>query len=229
MDLVSFETPLNPEGDTGAAISASPLDAKIGTERKANECSYKTASGELISARGALRVQGKKEYRYGETFYGKKADVHKTLISANKVHRKGHAAVVDLNGGCIILHNSVFARKIQQFVLNEIVSEPGAVRLCLENGTYVGYTKTQQPVRTRSDQELRSMHAKQHSGGFRPPRWGAGPMASVGMAHSCPPAQLPETQLRLRQEPCSSGGMTPTENETLDAGIDDEAIGTCGD
>ena len=143
----------------------------IGTERKANECSYKTASGELISARGALRVQGKKEYWYGVTFQGRKAHVHKTLISANKVHRKGHAAVVDSNGGCIILHNGVLARKIQQYVLNEIVNEPGAVRLCLENGTYIGYTKIQQLVRTQSDQELCSMHAKQQSGSFRHPRW----------------------------------------------------------
>ena len=185
---------LNPEGDTGAAISASPLDAKIGTETQANECSYKTASGELISARGGLRVQGKKEYWYGVTFQGRKADVHKTLISASKVHRKGHDPVVDSNGGCIILHNSVFASKIQQFVLNEIVNEPSAVRLYLENGTYIGYTKTQQLVRTRSHQELCSMHAKQQSGGFRPSRWGASPMASVGMAHSCFPAQSPETK-----------------------------------
>ena len=59
LDVASFETlgrspRLDPEGwlrwtcDTGAAISACPLDAKIGTDAEANECGYKTASRELI-------------------------------------------------------------------------------------------------------------------------------------------------------------------------------------
>ena len=114
-----------------------PPDAKIGTETQANECSYKTASGELISDRGRLRVQGTTEYGYGLTFQDRKADVHKTLISPSKVHSKGHVAVVDLNGGYIIPNNRALARNIQQFVQNEIVKEPGSVRLYLENGTYI--------------------------------------------------------------------------------------------
>ena len=47
-------------------------------------------------------------------------------------------------------------------------------------------------------------------------------MAS-GTAHSCPLAKSPETKLQIRQEPCSSGEMMPVENETVDAGFDDEA------
>ena len=47
--------------ETGAAISAFPLDARVGTETQANDCSYKTASGELMSDRGGLRVQGTTE------------------------------------------------------------------------------------------------------------------------------------------------------------------------
>ena len=38
----------------GAAISAFPLDAKIGTETGANERSHKTASGQLIPDFGGL-------------------------------------------------------------------------------------------------------------------------------------------------------------------------------
>ena len=59
---------LDPEGwlrwtyDTGAAIPAFSLDAKIGTETEANECSHKDASGELILDRGGLRVQGTAGY-----------------------------------------------------------------------------------------------------------------------------------------------------------------------
>ena len=82
----------------------------------ANDCSHKTASGELISDRGGLRVQGTTDYGYGVTFQSRKADVHKTLISASKVRRKGHVAVVDSNGGYIVPYNSMLARKIQQLV-----------------------------------------------------------------------------------------------------------------
>ena len=56
------------------------------------------------------------------------------------------------------------------------------------------------------------------------PSVGVSPMASVGKAHSFPPAQSTETKWQLRQELCSSGGMIPIENEIVDAGIDDEAI-----
>ena len=37
------------------------------------------------------------------TFRGRKADVHKTLISASEVHSEGRVAVVDLSEGYIIL------------------------------------------------------------------------------------------------------------------------------
>ena len=107
----------------GAAISAFPPDAKIGAETEANECHCKTASWELISDRGGLRVQGTTECGYGITFQGRKADVHKTLISVSKVQSKGHIAVVDSNGGCIILYNNALAREIQHYVQNEIVNE----------------------------------------------------------------------------------------------------------
>ena len=63
--------------DTCAAISAFPLDARIGTKTDAKDCSNKTASGERISDRGGLRVQGKIKYKYVVTFQGRKADVQK--------------------------------------------------------------------------------------------------------------------------------------------------------
>ena len=110
-----FEAPgrsplLHPEGWLRWAF---PLDEEIGTATQVNECSYKADSGELISGRGGLRVQGTTEYWNGVTFHGRKADVDKTLISARKVHSKGHVAVVS-NGGYIILHNSALARTNQQ-------------------------------------------------------------------------------------------------------------------
>ena len=64
LKLLSDHRTSNHEGwlrwtyDTGAANSAFSLDAKIGTETQANGYSYKTASGDLISDRGGMRVQG---------------------------------------------------------------------------------------------------------------------------------------------------------------------------
>ena len=142
-----------------------------------------TVSGELSPDHVGLCVQGTTEYGYGVTFRGRKADVHKTLISASKVHIKGHVAVADSNVGYIIPCNSALPRKIQQFVQNEIVNESGALSLYLESGTHIGYTKIQQHVHTRRDQELCSAHAKQLSGPSASLE-GASPMASVGKVHS---------------------------------------------
>ena len=44
-------------------------------------------------------------------------------ISVSKVQSKGHIAVVDSNGGCIIPYNNALAREIQHYVQNEIVNE----------------------------------------------------------------------------------------------------------
>ena len=138
LDLASIETPVRSphpdhEGwlrwtyDTGASSMAFPLDARIGTETQANDCSHKTASLELISDCGGLRAQGTTEYGYGVTFHGRKADVHNTLISASKVRYKSHVAVADSNGGYIILSSSRLAIKIQHFVQKEIAKELGAI------------------------------------------------------------------------------------------------------
>ena len=91
--------------------------------------------------------------------------------------------------------------------------------LYLEKGTYIGYTNVQQHVRTRSDQQLCSMHAKQLE---------VSPMASVGQAHRCSPAQ-PETKLHIRRVSCSSGDMEcmPLDTQIVVAGTDDDAIEVC--
>ena len=52
---------------------------------EANECSYKTASGELISVRGGLRVQGTTAYGYGVTFRGRKADTVRAMLQLSSI------------------------------------------------------------------------------------------------------------------------------------------------
>ena len=76
----------------------------------------------LLQSHGGLCVQGTAEKGCGATFRGKNADIHKTLISASKVHSKGHVAIVNSNGGYIIPYNSTFARHVQQFVQHEIIN-----------------------------------------------------------------------------------------------------------
>ena len=95
----------------------------------------------------------------------------------------GHVAVVDSDGGYIILYNSTLARKTQQPVQHEVVNEHGAIRLYQENGTYIGETQIQQQGSTRGNQELCSMDERQQSGAF-------GTLTSVCKAHSCPLAPI---------------------------------------
>ena len=93
-----------------------PLDAKIGTETEAYQCCCKTGSGQFIPDHDGWSVQGTIERGYGESPRDRQADVHKTLVSASKVHSEDHVAVVDSNGGYITFYNGTLARKIQQFV-----------------------------------------------------------------------------------------------------------------
>ena len=62
------------------------------------------------------------------TFQGRKADVHKTPISASKVHSKGHVAAVDSNGGYIILYNSALARDFNNSSEMRLSKNLGAIR-----------------------------------------------------------------------------------------------------
>ena len=65
----------------------------------------------------------------------------------------------------IVACNSTHVRKTQQYVQHGIVNELGAIRFHYENdGTYVGYTKHQQHVRTGSNQQMCSMHAIEETG-----------------------------------------------------------------
>ena len=59
---------------------------------------------------------------------------------------------------------------IQQLVQYEIIKVLRVVRLYLENGTYIGFTKIEQYVLTRNSLELSSMLARQQAGSLRHPQ-----------------------------------------------------------
>ena len=135
-----------------------------------------------------LCVQGTTEYGYGVTFRGRKADVHKTLISASTVHSKDHVASVDSNGG-YILYNSALARKILPFVQNEIVTELGAVLLYLEIGTDIWHRhRIHQNSATRLHTKRSTIvfdASKTTVGRPSAPLEGVSPKTSVGEPHRC--------------------------------------------
>lgn len=147
---------LNAEGwlrwtyDTGAAITAFPLDASMGIETPPNGASYKTASGELIPDHGGLSVRGSSESGYNVILNGRKADVHKTLVSAGMVHKKGHVAFLDAEGGYLLPGWSALSKKIQQIIRQEVWKEKAAVKLYQEAGIYVGYTKVEQDLQLQA-------------------------------------------------------------------------------
>ena len=139
LHLASFDTPvispqLDPEGslrwtyDIGAAIQHFHWMQRLKQNRTRMNAAPETATGELISNRGGLRVQQTSECGCGVTFQGKKADVHITLISVSRVRSKGHVADVHSNGNHIFPCNSILATQIRLFVRNEVVNEPGASR-----------------------------------------------------------------------------------------------------
>ena len=191
----------------------------------ANECSNKTAPGELISDHGGLCVQGTTEYGCEVTFPGRKADVHKTLVSSSKVHSKGHVAVVISNGG-----TSSLTTAHMQDIFNNAFKEKSSMNLeqyvCILRTAPTSDTpKSSNKCKTRNNQEVCSVHARQQSGGFRCPQREY-PMASVGEAHSFLPTQSLVTKLQIRRVSCSSGEMEclPFESKIVDAGFNNETI-----
>ena len=151
VDVQSLQgTPhLDPDGwlsftyDTGAAVTAFPLDMEIGESEAPSEASYKTASGEIIQDRGGIRLVGTTENEELVQLNGRRTDVHKVLLSAGKVHAKGHLAVLGKGGGYIVPAGSDLAGLLREVVAQHACRTPGVVPLHEERGTYVGYMKVE--------------------------------------------------------------------------------------
>jgi hypothetical protein len=129
--------------DTGAAVTAFPLDAKMGEETEPNESTYRTASGEIIPDKGGLKLQATTEARHPVTLNGRRADVHKILVSAGRVHAKGHVSYLNGAGGWVIPGGSALARKMEDLINEHARRTKGSLQLYQERGTYVGYVKVQ--------------------------------------------------------------------------------------
>jgi hypothetical protein len=73
--------------DTGAAVTAFPLDSPGKHTDPNPNATYRTASGEIIEDAGGLIVQGESEHGEAIRLKGRKADVHKVLVSSAQVRR----------------------------------------------------------------------------------------------------------------------------------------------
>ena len=129
--------------DTGAAATAFPLGTPGLPGGPADQnATYKTASGELLSDSGGLRVTGTTEHGDRVRLSGRCTDVHKPLVSASRVHAKGHCSWIESGGGYIFPSTGRLASEIRKLVARRIGAEKGVIPLWEENGTYVGYLWT---------------------------------------------------------------------------------------
>jgi len=134
--------------DTGAAETAFP-GSTPGQRSVPNPlASYKTASGEIIPDEGGLVVSGWSELGGNLRLSGRCAAVHKPLVSASRVHNKGHATWLEKGGGYILPGNGRLMKRIREMIAREISQETGAIPLWEEQGTYVGYVRLAGPAAT---------------------------------------------------------------------------------
>ena len=106
-----------------------------------NNSTYKTASGEIIEDEGAVELQGIGENGSKMALHGRRSGVHKPLVAASQVQKKGHLTVLDGDGGCILPRASPLARKVRALLRTEVKKEVFAVPLYVEKGVYTGYIK----------------------------------------------------------------------------------------
>ena len=122
-----------PLGGLGQSMSA--------TSKEVN--SFKTASGEIIPDGGECTKYGYLEN--GEQCYigGRFASVHKPLVSASRMGKKGFLMLFDGHGGNVICGDGVLGKKIRQLVKDEFAWNPAenVIPLYLEDGVYNFYVQ----------------------------------------------------------------------------------------
>ena len=98
--------------DTGAAVTAFPLDVGRGTHTDPSTATYKTASGEILQGQGGVRVEGTSEHDSLVAMQGRKADVHQIWLAAAQAHSKGYMSILSSGGGYLVPESSNLAARI---------------------------------------------------------------------------------------------------------------------
>eukprot|EP00971_Amphidinium_carterae_P220005 4367367-Amphidinium_carterae.3 len=105
--------------------------------------SFRTASGEIIEDGGAVRIRGYLESGSSCTMNARKADVHKPLVSASKMLKKGMVAILDEHGGVIMQKSSDRGWRAMDLLSRAAAKEEQSVKLHAESGVYNFYIQNE--------------------------------------------------------------------------------------
>eukprot|EP00971_Amphidinium_carterae_P343376 6483103-Amphidinium_carterae.1 len=106
--------------------------------------SFRTASGEIIEDGGAIMIKGFLESGAPCVMHARKADVHKPLVSASKMLRKGMMVILNEHGGEIIPKASKSGWRADELLKAARAKEEQSIRLHAENGVYNFYIRNEQ-------------------------------------------------------------------------------------
>ena len=140
--------------DSGAAVSLMPKDFAL-TEGPTGRA-YKTASAEVIPDYGKVTVQGRDQSGQLVEITSRVTDVHKPLLAASDVAKRGMNTWLTPTGGALIHRDGPIGRGMQK-ALTELIMKYGTVgmiRLYNEDGVYNCYLKMERTNRVHKDNTL---------------------------------------------------------------------------
>ena len=126
--------------DTGASVTVFPR-RMFNNVDEPNDVRLKTASGEIIRGYGTTSIRGKDEKGIGRKLTGQVTEVHKILVSAGALHKKGFSTWIGPGGGCIIplKHPINDALGVAYAAAIGKHGDEGIIPLYEENGVYNFY------------------------------------------------------------------------------------------
>ena len=126
--------------DTGASVTVFPR-RMFNNVDEPNDVRLKTASGEIIRGYGTTSLRGKDEKGIGRKLTGQVTEVHKILVSAGALHKKGFSTWIGPGGGCIIplKHPINDALGVAYAAAIGKHGDEGIIPLYEENGVYNFY------------------------------------------------------------------------------------------
>jgi hypothetical protein len=99
--------------DTGAAMTAFPLEVAEGKNLKDTGEHFKTASGQLISDKGPVTIKGKDAQGNVRKMKGRVTEVHKALVAASQIHQS-QDVWLGLGGGVMMPRGGPIAQGLHK-------------------------------------------------------------------------------------------------------------------